>query len=151
MTIEFFDNEFTVWDVLEYLKAGYGVQVNGRPFTSSHVLNWIRGGKIPDAYGGNKISQAIRYKEIGNLLVLTIEGISREDIQYSLGALADYSETLNKRRKVDLADRKCLPREQRTELYFQILDRSGKLGRARAKFLPPLPTNWKEAGIRRSQ
>ena len=151
MKIEFDDNEFTVLDILVYLKRGYGAQVNGRPFSTCHVANWVRAGKLPEAYGGNKILGLARYKELDNLAVLTIQGLSRSDVENTLGSLSRYLETKNHRRAIDTVDRRRLPRKQRTELYYKILQKAGKLNTVNTKRLSSLPENWKEIGIRENQ
>ena len=88
MNFAFESNEFTAWDLLEYLQRAYGAQISGQPFTIHNINVWIRMKKLPDAYGGNKIVQVDRYKELGNLRVLTIERLDREDIEAAYGALA---------------------------------------------------------------
>ncbi len=95
MKFEFNANEFTCWDVLEYLKGTYGGQINGNCFSSTLLQRWIRLKKFPEAYGGHKIIHAIRYKELSNLLVLTIEGLNREDVNFLIGSFDNYEETSN--------------------------------------------------------
>jgi len=143
MKIEFEANEFTTWDLLEYLQRGYGTQISGQPFTIHNVNAWIRIKKLPDAYGGNRILQVDRYKELDNLRVLTIEHLDREDIEAAYGSLREFTETLNKRR----ADMPRIRKKKlRTELYYQLLGSKGK----RTQTLV-IPDNYKEMGIRENQ
>ena len=65
----------------------YGTKVDGSLFVANDVLNWIRGGKIPDVYGGNRIVSSTVYVNLNELRVLTIENLSREDIEFSYGKL----------------------------------------------------------------
>ncbi|HVU54940.1 MAG TPA: hypothetical protein VHD83_07785 [Puia sp.] len=142
MRIEFEANEFTAWDLLEYLQRGYGTQVSGQSFTIHNINAWIRIKKLPDAYGGNRILRVDRYKEIGNLRILTIEHLNREDIEAVYGSLNEFTEALNKRR----ADMPRIRKKKlRTELYYQLLGSQGK----RTQTL--IPDNYKEIGIRENQ
>ncbi|MBN8856568.1 MAG: hypothetical protein BGO55_24045 [Sphingobacteriales bacterium 50-39] len=143
MRIEFEGNEFTTWDLLEYLQRGYGTQISGQPFTIYNVNCWIRIKKLPDAYGGNRILQVDRYKELGNLRILTIERLNREDIEAVYGSLSKFTETLNKRRANMPREGK---RKLRTELYYQLLGSKGKRSRALV-----ISDNYKEMGIRENQ
>ena len=97
MEFEFESNEFTTWDLLEYLQRAYGAQIGGQPFTIHNVNVWIRMKKLPDAYGGNRILLVERYKELENLRVLTIERLDRGDIEAVYGALGEFKEALNMR------------------------------------------------------
>jgi hypothetical protein len=133
----------TAWDLLEYLKRAYGAQIGGQPFTIHNVNVWIRMKKLPDTYGGNRILQVDRYKELENLRVITIERLDREDIETVYGALSDFKETLNKQRARTPEIRKV---KSRTELYYQLLGKTGRKGKAMA-----IPDNYKEMGIRENQ
>src|SRR5437879_3882372 len=126
MIYEFASNEATGWEVLEYLRRAYGTQISGAPFTIYNLNNWIRIKKLPEAYGGNKIIAAQRYKELGNLMVLTIDGWNRAEVAYLVGHLSDYEETKNHKRKQDTRAKSARPRKQRTRLYYEILDKAGK-------------------------
>ena len=123
MKFEFEFNEFTVWDLLEYLQWAYGTQISGQPFTIHNVNVWIRMKKIADAYGGNRILRVDRYGELENIRILTIEHLNREDIEAVLSKLSEFKETLNK-------SRATIPRTSkqklRTELYYQLLGGEGK-------------------------
>jgi len=55
MTIQFNDNEFTSTELMKYLKAAYSTQISGKPFSHHNLNNCISMGKLPQAYGGNKI------------------------------------------------------------------------------------------------
>jgi len=142
MKFEFESNEFTIWDLLEYLQRAYGAQISGQPFNIHNISVWIRMGKLPDAYGGNRILQVDRYKELGNLRILTIEHLNREDIEAVYGSLNVFTEALNKRR----ADMPRIRRKKlRTELYYQLLGSKGKRGQAM------IPDYYREMGIRENQ
>lgn len=143
MEYEFESNEFTTWGLLEYLKRAYGAQINGQPFTIHNVNAWIRMKKLPDAYGGSRILQVDRYKDLDNLRVLTIGHLNREDIEAVYGSLSEFTETLNRRRADTPRIRK---KKNRTELYYQLLGSKGKRSRALA-----IPDNYKEMGIRENQ
>jgi hypothetical protein len=151
MKFEFEQNEFTVWNLLEYLKGLYGCQINGNRFSSSILHRWIRLKKLPEAYGGNKIIHAVRYKELSNLLVLSVEGISRDEVTYLIGSLDNYEQTLNKKRKKDVLQTKNIPHKQRTKLYFETLDKAGKQYTKKRLAQSTLPLYWKEAGIKKNQ
>ena len=143
MQFEFESNEFTAWDLLEYLQRAYGSQISGQPFAIHNVNVWIRIKKLPDAYGGNRISLLVRYKELRNLRVITIEHLNREDIEAVYGSLSRFKETLNRRRAKPPKVRK---QKLRTELYYQLLGSRGKRSKAIA-----IPDNYKEMGIRENQ
>lgn len=143
MKVQFEDNEFTTRDLLEYLQRGYGAQVSGQSFTIHNINAWIRIKKLPDAYGGNRILQVDRYKELGNLRILTIERLNRADIEAVYGSLSEFTEMLNNRR-ADIP--KIRKRKLRTEMYYQLLGSKGKRSRALV-----IPDNYKEMGIRENQ
>jgi hypothetical protein len=142
MEFEFESNEFTTWDLLEYLQRAYGAQVSGQPFTISNVNVWIRMKKLPDAYGGNRILKVDRYKELDNLRIITVERLSRGDIEAVYGALSNFKETLNKFRAQTPRIRS---RKLRTELYYQLL---GSRGRRKAVVIPD---DYRMVGIRENQ
>lgn len=143
MLFEFEPNEFTTWDLLEYMDRAYGAQVSGQPFTIHNVNVWIRLGKLPEAYGGNRILRVDRYKDFGNLRIITIEHLDREDIEAAFGALCNFKERLNKSRA-----RVCrTPRRKlRTEFYYRLLGSRGK----RDKTIV-IPDNYRMLGIRENQ
>lgn len=143
MKYEFGSNEFTSWDLLEYLQRAYGTQVSGQPFTIHNINVWIRMKKIADAYGGNKILRVDRYGELENLRILTIEHLDREDIEAVLGKLSEFKETLNKSRASTPRRRK---QKLRTDLYYQLLGGREKRSKAIA-----IPDNYKEMGIKENQ
>jgi hypothetical protein len=147
MTYEFEDNEFTSWEILEFLKNVYGMQVNGSPFTQ----NWIRIKKLPDFYGGHKIIKTERYKELNNLLVLTLENLNRSQLTDLVGCLSDFRETLNKRRAIDRIAYNKKPRKQRTHLYYQILCKANKQYTKKTIKQATLPDDWKGAGVKGNQ
>ena len=151
MRYEFAQNEFTSWDILEYLRLIYGTQINGSPFTSGNIQNWIRSGKLPEFYVGYKIAHTERYKEQGNLLVITVEGLSREQLIEIAGSLSNYAETSNRRRKADVIPKIKRPRKLRTQLYYKTLEKIGKQSTKRTLNNCILPNNWKESGIKANQ
>jgi hypothetical protein len=151
MTYHFEDNEFTSWEILEYLKNVYGTQINGSPFKNINIQNWIRIRKLPDAYGGCKIIKTTRYKELYNLLVLTIDGLRRSELTEVVGSVSAFKETLNKRRAIDKIPFSKKPRKQRTKLYYQILKKAGKQYTKKTLKQATLPEDWKSAGIKGNQ
>lgn len=143
MTYQFASNEFIVADILEYMRRAYGRKVDGSIFTTYNVDSWLSTGKIPDAYGGNKILDITHYKELGQLKVITIEHLDRNDIEAIYGSLSDFRLTLNKRRAREPKARK---RKVRTELYYQIL---GKKSQAKNPIM--LPNDYRAKGIKENQ
>jgi hypothetical protein len=143
MDIKFEQNEFTTSDLLEYLRRGYGSQISGAGFSIHNINVWVRIGKIADAYGGNKILRVDRYKEFGNIRILTIEHLNRSDIEFAYGAFGRFMETLNKARAKPPKTRK---QKLRTEFYYQILG-----GRGRRSKAIVIPDKYKEVGIRENQ
>ena len=87
MEYQFASNEFTANELLQFYRLAYGAQINGHPFTHNSIQNWRQLKKIPDAYGGYKIISAIRYKHLGNLLVLKLDGLTRDDVESMIGSL----------------------------------------------------------------
>jgi hypothetical protein len=98
--------------------------------------------KLPDAYGGNRILKVDRYKELDNLRIITVERLSRGDIEAVYGALSNFKETLNKFRAQTPRIRS---RKLRTELYYQLL---GSRGRRKAVVIPD---DYRMVGIRENQ
>lgn len=143
MIFTFEQNEFTTWDLLEYMERAYGAQVSGQPFTIYNVNVWIRMKKLPDAYGGNRILHDDRYKELGNLRVITIAHLNREDIEAAYGTLGRFTEALNKSRAQTPRIRK---QKLRTELYYRQLGSRGRKGKAIA-----IPDNYMMVGIKENQ
>jgi hypothetical protein len=151
MIYSFEENEFTSWELLQYLKKAYGHQLNGAPFTATNVCNWRREGKLPDLYGGYKIVAENRYKELGNLLVITLDGFTRTMMEQMVGdPLADMAETVNRQRKADVVPKAKRPRKQRTKLYYSLLPKSKQTTKATLSD-STLPNYWKEAGGKRNQ
>ncbi len=141
MTIEFEDNEFTSYELLDYLKRAYGSQINGAPFSAYNINNWIRIGKIPTAYGDHLILKVVNTLEFNNYRVITVEGLTR-DILSDLG-LPEFN---LKSGKIAKSKR---PRKHRTPFYYQTLKQLGK--QYTRKTLSMLPENWKEVGIKANQ
>lgn len=151
MEYQFEDNEFTSWDILEFLKNVYGAQVNGSPFTNINIQNWIRNKKLPEFYGGHRIIKTERYQELNNLLVLTLENLSRSELTDLVGCLSDFTETLNRRRAIDKIASNKKPRKHRTGLYYQILNKANKQYTKKTIRQATLPDDWKGAGIKGNQ
>lgn len=143
MEFKFEPNEFTTWDLLEYLERAYGTQVNGQPFSIHNINVWIRIKKMPDAYGGHRILRVDRYKDFGNLRVMTIEHLDREDIEAVYGVLSDFKEASNKSKARMPRNR---PRKLRTEFYYQLLGSRGRRGKG-----PAIPDDYRMFGIKRNQ
>lgn len=140
MNIEYTANEFTISEVLDYLKAAFGYQINGSPFKSHNIHNWIRLRKLPDAYGGYKIQDVINVKGISKVIVL--EGLNRE----ILGEL----QMLSRTPIIELPQSKK-PRKQRTKLYYESLEKAGKQYTRKTKKLATISNQWKAAGIKPNQ
>lgn len=151
MTYSFAANEATSWEVLEYLKRAYGVQINGTPFSIYNLNNWIRMKKLPEAYGGYKILAVTRYKELGNLMVLTLEGWNRMDVEDLVDSLTDFDTTRSQRRKKDVSPKAVRPRKHRTDFYYQLLEQAGKQYTKKTLKAATLPKYYKEAGIKANQ
>lgn len=152
MTVKFEDNEFTTADILEYLKRAYGCAINGQPFRLHNMSPWMREDvmKLPDIYGGNKILKVERLARLNNTVILTVEHLSREDIEAALGSLEDVEKAFNNKRKQDAKiDKRKLPRKQRTALYYEILGKKNQTKRTLKE--STIPTNRKEMGIKNHQ
>jgi len=149
MTYQFELNEISATELLELLTRLYGRQLNGSPFNSGCIQNWMRIKSVPQAYGGYKIIEANRYKSLGNLLVLTLEGFNRNEMESLVGRLEDYEQTHNGLRKINTTGRK--PHKHRTKLYYQILSRSGKQSTKKTLDECTLPQFYLAAGIKQNQ
>jgi hypothetical protein len=142
MQIHFEENEFTTTELLKYLKAAYGKQMNGSHFQLYHIHSWIRYGKVPEIYGGYKITDARKYKELGEMVVITLEGFTRDEMLANIDALKTIKVPAVNKRK---------PHKQRTKLYYQILTKAGKQYTEKTLEQATLPTFWKEAGGKANQ
>jgi hypothetical protein len=151
MSYEYAFNEISASELLEYLKRAYGCQINGSPFSSISINNWLRQKAVPQAYGGYKILMATRYKALGNLLVLTLDGFNREEMEALVGSLCDYEETKNRLRKQDQLPKESGPRKKRTRLYYQFLKKGGKQWTKKTLDQAILPLYYKEAGVKQNQ
>jgi len=149
MTYQFEANEISARELLELLTRLYGRQLNGSPFSSGCIQNWMRIKSVPQAYGGYKIVEATRYKSLANLLVLTLEGFNRNEMESLVGCLEDYEQTHNGLRKVKEQRRK--PHKHRTRLYYQTLAQSGKQWTKKTVNECILPQYYVEAGIKQNQ
>jgi hypothetical protein len=140
MTIEYAANEFTVSEILDYLKAAFGYQINGSPFKSYHIYNWIRLRKLPDAYGGYKILDVISMKGLSKVIVL--DGFNRE----MLDDVQMFSPP-----PITILPQIKRPRKQRTRLYYELLEKAGKQYTRKTKKLATISNQWKAAGIKPNQ
>jgi len=148
MDYQFASNEFTANELLQFYSHAYGTQINGTPFTYNSLQNWRQLKKIPVAYGGYKIISATRYKHLNNLLVLKIDGLTREDVEAMIGSFNEnYSTSLSS----DTKNKNLRPRKQRTKLYYQTLEAAGKQYTRKTLEQATLPKYWKEAGIKKNQ
>jgi hypothetical protein len=150
MKYKFEENEFTTWQLLEFMKQSYGRQLNGSSFTSTNIQNWIRQKAIPALYGGYKIVAVKKYKELNNLLVLTLNGLSRKEAEKLIGSLSSFEETRNKKRRLEPISKSTRPRKLRTKFYFQMLPKSKQYTKALLD-QSTIPNFWKHTGIRRNQ
>lgn len=136
-------DEFTTWTLLEYLKLAFGAQINGKPFAVSNILFWVRTGKLPESYGGHRIYEAQRYKELNNILTFRVEHLNREEIEEMIGQLDHYAVHLKSKQRV--AESKKRGRKKvRTELYYQMLPERKRRGTV-------VPNNYAELGISKKQ
>lgn len=149
MDYQFASDEFTANELLQFYSRAYGTQINGTPFTYNSLQNWRRLKKIPVAYGGYKIISATRYKHLGNLLVLKIDGLTREDVEAMIGSFNDNHTDV--RSSSNTKNKNLRPRKQRTRLYYQTLEAAGKQYTKKTLAQATLPKYWKEAGIKRNQ
>lgn len=150
MTYQFEQNEFTSWELLQYFKSVYESQINGKPFSNYNLQNWVTIGKVPDLYGGYKIIKTERYKELQNLLVITLDSLSRKEMIELIDNPSDsVNETKNKKRRADKIANNKTPRKQRTELYYQILGSRNTTKKNLEQSI--IPKYFKEAGGKRNQ
>lgn len=138
------DNQFTTWSLLEYMRRAFGSKVNGSAFNSDDICAWCRQMKVPVAYGGHKILDLVFDAEFDSLRIMTIEGLSREDIEATLGNLDKFERDLRNNRKAQVLKK---PTRIRTPFYFKMLGK--KLEAPGTQ--PLLPDNWKELGIIKTQ
>ena len=115
MVYTFDQNEFTLSELLKYLIAAFGCQLNGNCFSNQLLHRWIALKKIPELYGGHNIVAVNKYIPLGNLIVLTIDGLDREDVQF----LFDHKEM-----RKDVFQLKAAKQrreiKRRTKLYYKI-------------------------------
>jgi hypothetical protein len=142
MNIQFEYNEFTTHELMQYIKAAYGTQINGAAFRPINLSNWIRIKKIPEAYGGHRITSIKTIEGINNARVLTIEGLTR-DVLVSL-------DLLSKKIRVEIPKLKRA-RKQRTPFYYKILEKAGKQYTKKTKQISTIPESWKTIGIKQNQ
>lgn len=142
MIFEYANNDLTSGELLEFVIAAFGCQINGKPFKSYHVNNWIRLGKIPDVYGGFKILNVEDIKGLRNCKVLVLDGLTRsilEDIQNIAAQTSDETHIINR------------PRKQRTRLYYEMLEKVSKQYTRKSKEAATISDQWKVIGIKRNQ
>ena len=84
MVYIFEQNESILAELLKYLIAAFGCQLNGNCFSNQLLHRWIDLKKIPEIYGDHKIITINKYEKLGNLLILTIGCLDREDAQFLL-------------------------------------------------------------------
>jgi hypothetical protein len=149
MDYQFASNEFTANELLQFYSRAYGTQINGTPFTYNSLQNWRRLKKIPVAYGGYKIISATRYKHLNDLLVLKIDGLTREDAEAMIGSFNENESAIKS--SLNAKDKNLKPRKQRTKLYYQTLEAAGKQYTKKTLEQATLPKYWKEAGIKKNQ
>jgi hypothetical protein len=149
MDYQFASNEFTANELLQFYSRAYGTQINGTPFTYNCLQNWRHLKKIPVAYGGYKIISATRYKHLNNLLVLKIDGLTREDVEAMIGSFNESQ--LDVRSSSNTKNKNLRPRKQRTKLYYQTLEAAGRQYTKKTLEQATLPKYWKEAGIKKNQ
>lgn len=149
MRIEFEPNEFTTYDLMEYLNRAYGSKVNGRVFRAIDLHNWARLKKIPEVYGGNRILKVTRYKQFENIRVYTIDNLYREDVIRQYGDLSTFKTNFVHSR-VKEKQIKQIPPAQRTKSSYELAVRKG--------YAPPftnpiaiLPDNYRLLGIKSNQ
>ena len=148
MTYQCAFNEFTAVELLQFFNNAYGTQINHTPFTFNSIQNWRQLKKIPVAYGGYKIISTERYKHLGNLLVLKIDGLTREDVEAMIGS---FNENPSTGLSLDTKNKNLRPRMQSTKLYYHILEAAGKQYTKKTLEQATLPKYWREAGIKKNQ
>lgn len=124
------DNQFTANELLVYMDRVYGSKVAQTKFTNNDLFLWFQLGKIPEAYGGNRIDLSI----MSGVGIYEVEGLTREDLRY----VRTIPAPIHKR-----PDRKHKDAPRRTKLYYKI---TGKVEPANI-----LPDNWRQLGIRGNQ
>lgn len=125
------ENEFTTSELLTYLNGCYITKLNEIPFTVGSILDWIRLGKLPEAYGGYKITA----QRLSGIRILTVEGLMREDMRFVRGLAHPVATTIT------VMNPKRTP--SRTRLYYELSRQP----------IPDkvLPDEWKSIGIRGNQ
>lgn len=135
------DNEFTSGEIMQYMKAAYGRQLNGNSFQHYMIKTWSQAGRIPDIYGGHKIEG---YR-VGAITIWMIEGLSRDILQH-----LDELRSQLKSKEIEVKeDRRQRPRRQRTAFYYQMLGKRNQSIMTREDSV--LPFNWKQLGVKSTQ
>ena len=142
MDIQFECNEFTTHELMQYIKAAFGKQINGAPFGPTNLSNWLRMKKIPEAYGAHRITSIKAITGISNVRILTVEGLTRDVLEH-LDLLANGSTGPLPRMK--------RPRKQRTPFYYQVLEAAGQQYTRKTKVTATLPPSWNAIGIKQAQ
>lgn len=146
MIIELSPNEFLTHELHEYMKAAYGLQLTGTPFTISSINEWMRAEKIPDAYGGHKVL-AKRTLKAFNKSVYTIEDLDRSILD-SLQEL-EAMRTIDPKAITKSTDKRMQPRTQRTQFAMQLLGSKQQIVKTLEQ--STLPDNYKLRGIKPNQ
>jgi hypothetical protein len=142
MIVNYANNEFTGYELLSFVTAAFGCQVNGNPFKSYHLNNWIRIGKVPDAYGGYRILSVEKMEGLHSGKVLALSELTRD-------VLIDIQRHPLQVKNPPIPVRK--PRKQRTALYYELLERVGKQYTRKTKKVATISNQWKMIGIKRNQ
>lgn len=122
------ENTYVMRELIVYFIRVYGRKLSGRQFTQWDIAAWARNGRVPEIYGGHKITAT----RLSGLAVYTVEGLTREDVHSSHMLLAQRKEALI---KANAATRREAKMPKRTALYYEL-----------ARIKPPfdvLPKNWK--------
>ena len=151
MKLEFTQNEFTVTELLEYFESVYKSQINCNPFSLSLLHQWIRLRKIPELYGGNKITKVERFSQLRNFIVLTIENLTRDHVMFFVSSCNRQEKIQNKRMNPNALLKKKRKPLLRTEYYFEILARSNKNYSTALNSRTAIPNHWKKLGIKKNQ
>jgi hypothetical protein len=127
------ENEFTMSELLTYLRNAYGTKLNGTEFTWYDITGWLYNGKMPECYGGDPLTS---YRASG-VRIIVLSHIDRETAKMAERVAKPRIQLPKKKRKVNI--------RPRTELYWQL-----------AKKKPPtskhvLPNNYKALGIKNNQ
>lgn len=147
MKIDFKENEFTRAEIIAYMTNAFGAQINGKRFSSHNITNWVRMGKIPNAYGGHRILKVEKVIIGHPIRIYTLEGLTRDTME----AVAEMKKNEPPKEMPTIINQNSLPRKHRTEYYYKILEKAGKQYTRNSLARSILPDNWKEIGITQNQ